>query len=224
MDFDEMKQRNKDKAAVADTEPEKIMPKVIMYDQDTGIPINAQDVRAATSQEAKIATVPWAEWLRGRIAHALCEKTTHIAAIQLVLNALHTRGRIEQTPIDIIVDLNSKRKVVKASEDLPKGTLALPPCVPHSSRVYDKDKSNHPHRVPIVVIEKSAVADGRPDTRHREKGAYEPKRVVYYVHPEYRMPEESEANAEDEHRWSLMFTHGNPKAKKLCTFSGLSSA
>ena len=126
MDFDEMKQRNKDKAAVADTEPEKIMPKVIMYDQDTGLPINAQDKRAATGQEAKTTTLPWANWLRGRIAKGLCDKANHIAAIQLVLNALHTRGRIDQTPIDIIVDLNSKRKVVKASEDLPEGTLALP--------------------------------------------------------------------------------------------------
>jgi hypothetical protein len=125
----------------------------------------------------------------------LCDKANHIAAIQLVLNALHTRGRIDQTPIDIIVDLNSKRKVVKASEDLPKGTLALPPCVPHTSRVYDK--STHPHRVPIVVIEKSAVADGRPDTRQREKGAFEPRRSVYYVHPEFKMPEESKEQLED---------------------------
>ena len=195
MDFDEMKQRNKDKAAVADTEPEEIMPKVIMYDQDTGLPINAQDKRAATGQEAKTTTLPWAQWLRGRIAKGMCDKANHIAAIQLVLNALHTRGRIDQTPIDIIVDLNSKRKVVKASEDLPKGTLALPPCVPHTSRVYDK--STHPHRVPIVVIEKSAVADGRPDTRQREKGAFEPRRSVYYVHPEFKMPEESKEQLED---------------------------
>ena len=195
LDFDEMRKRNTDNTAVADKEPPKLLPKVIMYDQETGVPINAQDVRAATGQEAKIATVPWAEWLRGRIAHALCEKTTHTAAIQLVLNALHTRGRIDQAPIDISIDLNSKRKVVKASEDLPKGTVALPPCVPHTSRVYDK--STHPHRVPIVVIEKSAVADGRPDTRQREKGAFEPRRSVYYVHPEFKMPEESKEQLED---------------------------
>ena len=191
MDFDESRHRNKDQTAVAATkQPERILPKVIMYDQDTGIPINAQDVRAATGQEAKIATVPWAEWLRGRIAHALCEKTNHKAAIQLVLNALHTRGRIDQTPIDTIVDLNSKRKVVKASEDLPTGTLALPPCVPHTSRVYDK--STHPHRVPILVMEKSAVADVRLEVRKGTKvPPPEPKRSVYYIHPEYKCPEES---------------------------------
>ena len=195
LDFDEMRKRNTDNTAVADKGPPKLLPKVIMYDQETGVPINAQDVRAATDQEAKIATVPWAEWLRGRIAHALCEKTTHIAAIQLVLNALHTRGRIDQAPINVSIDLNSKRKVVKASEDLPKGTVALPPCVPHTSRVYDK--STHPHRVPIVVTEKSAVAEARPETRKSMKGGLEPKQNIYYVHPECRMPEESKEKLQD---------------------------
>ena len=108
LDFDEMRQRNTDNTAVADKEPAKLLPKVIMYDQETGVPINAQDVRAATGQEDKIATVPWAEWLRGRIAHALCEKTTHIAAIQLVLHSLHTRGRVDQAPVDVSIDLTKK--------------------------------------------------------------------------------------------------------------------
>ena len=64
LDFDELKQRQKDTSAVADKEPAKLLPWVIMYDQETGVPINAQDVRAATGQEANIATVPWKEWLR----------------------------------------------------------------------------------------------------------------------------------------------------------------
>ena len=168
LDFDGMKQRQKDTSAVADKEPAKLLPKVIMYDKETGVPINAQDVRAATGQEADMATVPWKEWLPGRVAQQLCDKASHIAAIQLVLNSLHTRGRIDEEPLDVSIDLNSKRKVVKASEDLPKGTVALPPCVPHASRVYDK--STHPHRVPIAVIERSAVADGKPQTRVSQKG------------------------------------------------------
>ena len=117
-----------------------------------------------------------------------------MAAIQLVLHSLHTRGRVDAAPIDVSIDLNSKRKVVKASEDLSEGSLALPPCVPHASRVHDK--STHPHRVPIVVIEKSAVADGKPHARVSQKGGCEPKRNVYYVHPEYKMPEESKVPEE----------------------------
>ena len=132
------------------------------------MPQFAQDVSVATDQQANIATVPWKEWLRGRVAQTLDDKATHMAAIQLVLHSLRSRGRIDDAPIDVSIDLTTKRKVVKSSEDLPKGTVALPPCVPHTSRVYDK--STHPHRVPIVVTEKSAVADATPPTRKSVKG------------------------------------------------------
>ena len=65
-DFDEMRKRNTDKSAVADKEPEQFLPKVIMCDQVLGMPINAQDVRAATAtgQAANIAIAPWDEWFR----------------------------------------------------------------------------------------------------------------------------------------------------------------
>ena len=110
-------------------------------------------------------------------------------------HSIHVRGRIEEAPIDVSVDLNQNRKVVQACEDLPAGTLALPPCVPHTSRVYDK--SFHPHRVPIVLTEKSAVAEAKPETRKSGKATSEPKRTVHYVHPEYRTPEESKEQLED---------------------------
>ena len=104
------------------------------------------------------------------------EKAAHMAAIQMVLHSLHTRGRTAMAPIDVSIDLSNNRKVVKSSEDLPAGALALPPCVPKTSSVLDK--SVHPHRVPIVVTDKSAVADMRPDTRKSEKGACEPKQTT----------------------------------------------
>ena len=171
------------------------MPRVILYDAETGLPHNAQDVRGATDQKAHIATVTWHEWLRGSVAKHLCDKTTHMAAIQLVLHSLHVRGRVEEALINASVDLNKNRRVVTASEDLPTGTLALPPFVPHTSRVYDK--STHPHRVPIAVTEKSAVAEAKPGTRKSSKGMLEPQQTIYYVHPEYRMPEETKEKLED---------------------------
>ena len=82
--------------------------------------------------------------------------------------SLHTRGRIEMAPIDVSIDFTRKLKVVNASEDIPAGTQPLPPCVPKTSNVLDK--SVHPHRVPIVATEKSAVADGRPEVRKSGKG------------------------------------------------------
>ena len=74
LDFDEMKKRHACKSAVADTEPATLLPKVIMYDEVTGMPTSAQDVRVAPSREAIIASLPWKEWLRGRVAQHLCEK------------------------------------------------------------------------------------------------------------------------------------------------------
>ena len=123
------------------------------------------------------------------------KKATHMAAILMVLHSLHTRGRIEMAPIDVSIGLTNHRKVVKASEDLPAGALALAPCVLKTSSVLDK--SVHPHRVPIVVTEKSAVADMRPDTRKSGKGACEPNQTIYYVHPEYKMPEDGKETLDD---------------------------
>ena len=162
-----------------------------MYDAVTGVATNAQDVRAAQDQCINIAAVPWKEWVGGRAAQTLPEKATHMAAIPMVLYSLHTRGRIENAPIDVSIDLTKHRKVVKASEDLPAGALALPPCVPKSSSVFDT--STHPNRVPIIVTEKSAVADGKPQSRLPTKGNLEPKQTMYYVHPESKTPEESKA-------------------------------
>ena len=204
MDFDEVRQRNKAKTAVAvNTQPAKLMPKVIMYDATTGEPVTAQDVRVATDQSKNIAAVPWKEWLGGHAAQTLPEKATHMSAIQMVLYSLHTRGGIVMNPIDVSIDLDKNRKVVKASEDLPAGSLALAPCVPKTSHVLDK--SVHPHRVPIEVTEPSAVAGMKPETRKSSKGAPEPsgegdselKKTVYYVHPEYKMPGPSNEKLDD---------------------------
>ena len=68
VDFDEMRQRNNDNTATADKSPTTILPNVIMHDKVTGVPRFAQDVWVATDQQASIATVPWKEWLRGRVA------------------------------------------------------------------------------------------------------------------------------------------------------------
>ena len=113
----------------------------------------------------------------------------------MVLHSLHTRGRIEMAPINVKIDLTKHRKVVTASEDLPAGALALAPCVLKTSSVLDK--SVHPHSVPIVVAEKPAVADGTPSTRLSAKSTCEAKRTVYYVRPEYNMPEESKDKLDD---------------------------
>ena len=58
--FGEVRQKKKDKTAAAvNTQPAKLMPKVIMYDATTGEPLGAQAVRVATEQSKNIAAVPW---------------------------------------------------------------------------------------------------------------------------------------------------------------------
>ena len=75
MDFDEVKQSNKGKTAVAvKPDPAKLMPKAILYDATTGVPTNAQDVRDAEAQSTDIVEVPWKQWLGGRAAQTLPEK------------------------------------------------------------------------------------------------------------------------------------------------------
>ena len=180
LDFDRVKNES-DNTAVAVKERAKLLPKVIMYDKESGAPINAQDVRSKTAQEVDISTIPWKEWIQGSVARQLGEKQAQMAAIVVVLNSLHVRGKIHQAPIEVFIDWQTKRNVVRASEDLPAGSLALPPCVPQTSRVYDK--SCHPHRVPVTVSERAAVvtavADGgMPTTRKTGKAICDPSGIV----------------------------------------------
>ena len=120
--------------------------------------------------------------------------------------------------IDVRIDLGNKRKVVYATEDMPLGTLALPPCVPKTSNVYTT--STHPLRVPIVVSEKSAVADERPDTKVT-KGPVEPRQKTYYVHPEYKLPEDPECRRPEEGGDTELEDEAEPKegvASDVCVW------
>ena len=118
------------------------------------------------------------------------DEPSHMAAIQLVLKSLHARGGAETASVDVSIDVGSSRKVVTASEDLDPGALALPPCVPKTAKAYKN--SVHPQRVAIVVTEKSAVAEATG----KRKAA--PQRFTYYVHPEYKLPEESKEEVADD--------------------------
>ena len=137
-----------------------------MDDKEVGAPSNAQDVRAASVQEVDISTIPWEGWIQGRVARQSGETQAQMAAILLVLNSLHVRGNIHQAPLEVLIDRHTKRKTDRATEDLPAGSLALPPCVPHASRVHDK--SLHPHRVPITVSESpnGNRSGGRGEANH----------------------------------------------------------
>ena len=200
IDFVATRRRRESKAAVAKPETQRLLPKLIEYDEDTGLPMNAQDIKVATPKHQNIAIVPWREWLGGRVAKELDQEATHMVAITMVLHSLHTRGNIEAALVDVSIDLDKSRKVVTASEDLPPGTLSLPPCAPKMAKAYTA--SVHPHRVAIVVTDKSAVADKESVRKNADVAEPAPvapalKQKTYYAHPEYKFPEESKEDLPD---------------------------
>ena len=72
LDFDEMKKRNTDNAAVADKEPPNTPAKCDhVRPSDRGANQRAGRQGCSRSGET-IATVPWQEWYRGRVAQHLC--------------------------------------------------------------------------------------------------------------------------------------------------------
>ena len=181
------------------------MPKLIEYDEETGLPRDAQDVNQLTPKHGDIAILPWGEWLRGRVAQDLDQDATYMAAISLVLNSLHTRGSVAMAQTDVSLDLGKNRKIVTASEDLRPFTLALPPCVPKAAKVYTT--SVHPHRVPIVVTEaSSAVAE-----QYRSR---EPITCIPNTSFQKRAQRSSMMGSR------LLFAYGSGKATRHCTLLG----
>ena len=185
-------------AAVAASAPPRLLPKLIEYDEDTGAPINQQDVKVTKAKQVHRVIVPWAEWLTGAVAKTMDDEQSHMAAIQLVLKSLHVRGGAETASIDVSIDVGASRRLVTASADLAPGSLVIPPCVPKTAKAYKN--SVHPQRVAIVVTEKSAVAAPQPNVRATSKKAAvtASQLFTYYVHPEYKLPEESKEEVADD--------------------------
>ena len=185
-------------AVVPASAPPRLLPKLIEYDEVTGAPINQQDVKATKAKQVHRVIIPWTEWLTGAVAKTMDDEQSHMAAIQLVLKSLHVRGGVETASIDVSIDVGSNRRLVTASADLAPGSLVLPPCVPKTARAYKT--SVHPQRVAIVVTEKSAVAAPQPNMRATSKKAAvtASPEITYYLHPEYKLPEESKEEVADD--------------------------
>ena len=146
-------------SAVAETKPdERLLPKVIEYDELLGAPVSAQEIRTQDGVvgATESAAVPWKEWMRSRAALQLDEDSAAVAAVSLVLRSLHRNGKVADQAVDVALNLESKQRTVRASEDMEEGALQLPPCVPLSGRAHKT--SVHPHRVAIAVTSKHVVA------------------------------------------------------------------
>ena len=177
-------------SAVAETKPdERLLPKVIEFDELLGAPVSAQEIRTEDGVvgATESAAVPWKEWMRSRAALQLDEDSAAVAAVSLVLRSLHRNGKVADQAVDVALNLESKQRTVRASEDMEEGALQLPPCVPLSGRAHKT--SVHPHRVAITVTSKDVVTKRLTTKEDASAGvALAERSTTVYVHPEYKVP------------------------------------
>ena len=167
---------------------DQLLPKVILYDEAVGAPVDAQDTREHKVKAAgESVAIPWKEWLQSSPAQALGSQGADVAAVMLVLRSLHYNGKVCANPIEVTLDLDTKQRAVRASDVVEAGDLELPPCVPVSGRPHAT--STHPQRVPITVTNKELVARRVTAKQDAVAGtAMVERSTTYYLHPEYKVP------------------------------------
>ena len=176
------KKAAKPEAAVA----ERLLPRVILYDDATDAPMGEQDTREEEEKESAVALarVPWKEWMASEVAQNLDEAASLGAAATLVLRSLHHKGKVHMQDIDVKLNLETKQMTVVAVTELKPDTLQLPPCTP-CGKVFTT--SNHPLRVAIGISQR--VERQRPGKTSQEDPAESAiVKHTYYVHPEYKLP------------------------------------
>ena len=185
------KKAAKPEAAVA----ERLLPRVILYDDATDAPMGAQDTREEEEKESAVALVwvPWKEWMASEVAQNLDEAASLGAAATLVLRSLHHKGNVHMQDIDVKLNLETKQKTVVAVAELKPDTLQLPPCTPVAcGKVFTT--SSHPLRVAIGISQRVERQGPTAAMRLSQKTSQEDPaesaivKHTYYVHPEYKLP------------------------------------
>ena len=170
---------------------ERLLPRVILYDDATDAPMGEQDTREEEEKERAVALVrvPWKEWMASEVAQNLDEATSTGAAATLVLRTLHHKGNVHMQDIDVKMNLETKQKTVVAVAELKPDTLQLPPCTPVAcGRVITT--SSHPLRVAIGISQRVERQSPTPAMRLSQKTSQEDPaesaivKHTYYVHPE----------------------------------------
>ena len=102
-----------------------------------------------------------------------------MAAAQVVLRTLHTKGQVQNQNIDVQYCPATGKKRVLCLEDTEERTFELPPCVPKAHKFHTL--STHPDRAAISVMQTDSAQTSRSSGEDKN---------IYYVHPEYKMPED----------------------------------
>ena len=129
--------------------------------------------------------MPWVDWMLSPLSQSMGRKENDMALAQSVLHMLHSTCISATQPVYITLAADQKKKVL-ATRDIEPGTLLLPPCNPKSRRLLEK--SSHPQGVPIKIRRHGYNAQ----TGVTEEG----EANVYYIHPEFKAPEETDPSGE----------------------------
>jgi hypothetical protein len=173
--------------AAAEAAP--IGPRIIRYDQVTGLQLNTQTqcpTPVTTPVDEKKQLLPWQEWREAHLDMGALEADK--AAAVAVMHDLHYGWKVEA---GIRMEYVDKEVRVIATADIAEGAVMLPLCVPKQSKVFDK--SDHPLAVTLeVFVHKtggvySTMSEADPDkiVRHRK----------FKVIPEFKIPKPVETTA-----------------------------
>lgn len=188
-------------AAAVAAANKRLLPKVISYDFATGAPVTTQDSRSEEEgrdgRDEEIA-VPWREWHQSAAAQDLDVNAADAGAVAIILRSMHaTGGEVSEAPVQVTWSLagdgrKGVRLRVRALKALKAGELELPPCVPKGCKAHAT--SIHPSRVAIRVTMREREEGAKPRDRIPTKSPPEataaPRARTYYLHPEYKMPED----------------------------------
>jgi len=176
-------------AAAAEADGGKILPKLIVFDS-AGAPVTTQDSRSE-DRPAEEIDVPWREWHQSAPAQHLDAIVADTAAVAMILRSMHTTGGVSEAPVQVTWTGDRRRLRARAVKALNVGDLELPPCVPRGGKPHIC--STHPSRVAISVTTRE-TAPVTPAASPSETApvtlAAAPQSRTYYLHPEYKMPED----------------------------------
>ena len=163
-------------SAVAD-EP-RVLPRVLVFDEATGMPTNAQEqITGSSASQNIIRVLPWREWMLSQTARDMGSEEEDIASISKVMRMLRLRGGSEDASIAVVYGDVGPRRVL-AQGNIPEGGLMLPPCTSKNERA--RKTCEHPLRVGIAVTALAQEKDSAVAEREPER--------IYYVVPEWKQP------------------------------------
>ena len=177
---------------VAKNEP--LLAKCIQYGAD-GQPLDEQDAKVKTNNEASKVEIPWSPWLGSAAGRDMDIERALTSTIHVVLHSLHTSDALVNAPIRLLLNETTKKVTAFATRDIEVNELQLPPCVPGAGSKLYKD-ATRPNGIAIEIEESHLQMT--PDRKRRmtmktPEGATPSTTIrtvthTYWVFPDTKLP------------------------------------